>query len=216
MFGDSNATSNCCELIMSNKCQDFITTFRKLLDSILSPLISFYVGKFSGAKIGAGACFSGFPVITVRNGAVLQIGKRLCASSSVVSNPVGLPHPLIIYVNGMGAKLQIGDNVGISGASLNCRESIIIGNNVMIGGGVGIWDNDFHSLEAAVRRVAPTAGIITRPIVIGDDVFIGARAIILKGVIIGDGAIIGAGSVVTRNVPAGKIAAGNPAAILED
>lgn len=52
------------------------------------------------------------------------------------------------------------------------------------------------------------------PIVIGNDVFIGARSIILKGVTIGDAAIIGAGSVVTKDVPAGAIAAGNPAKIV--
>lgn len=48
-------------------------------------------------------------------------------------------------------------------------------------------------------------------IVIGDDVFIGADAIVLPGVQIGDGAIIGAGSVVSKDIPAGEVAAGNPA-----
>lgn len=51
----------------------------------------------------------------------------------------------------------------------------------------------------------------TGRIVIGDDVFIGADAIVLPGVRIGDGAIIGAGSVVSKDVPAGEVAAGNPA-----
>ena len=53
------------------------------------------------------------------------------------------------------------------------------------------------------------------PIVIGDDVFIGARCIITKGVTIGNGAVIGAGSVVTRDVPPNTIVAGNPARIVK-
>ncbi|MGJ8638308.1 MAG: acyltransferase [Opitutaceae bacterium] len=200
---------------MSTKYRDFVTTVRKALDSMLSPLVSFYVARFSGAIVGAGASFNGMPIITVRQGALLEIGKNFSANSSDISNPVGLPHPVVICVDGLNVKLNIGDNVGISGASINCRVSITIGNSVMIGGGVGIWDNDFHSLDADIRRKSPTDAISARPIIIGDDVFIGARAMILKGVTIGDGAIIGAGAVVTRDVPAGKIAAGNPARILE-
>ena len=200
---------------MSNKYKDFVTTVRILIDLITEPLIGFYVANCSGAEIEGEARFVGMPIVVVRHGGQLIIGKRFMALSSKISNPVGLPHPVILSVDGPDAKLEIGDNVGISGASINCKDSIRIGNNVMIGGGVGIWDNDFHSLDADVRRESPVGGITTRPIVIGDDVFIGARAMILKGVTIGDGAIIGAGAVVARNVPADKVAAGNPAQILE-
>lgn len=54
----------------------------------------------------------------------------------------------------------------------------------------------------------------TAPIVIGEDVFVGARALVLPGVTVGARAIVGAGSVVTRDVPAGMVAAGNPARVL--
>ena len=54
------------------------------------------------------------------------------------------------------------------------------------------------------------------PVVIGDDVFVGAKCIILKGVTIGKGAIIGAGSVVTKNIPARQIWAGNPAKFIRE
>lgn len=49
------------------------------------------------------------------------------------------------------------------------------------------------------------------PVVIGDNVFIGAKCIILKGVTIGENSIVGAGSVVTKSIPANEIWAGNPA-----
>ena len=53
-------------------------------------------------------------------------------------------------------------------------------------------------------------------VVIEDGAFIGARCIILKGVRIGRGSVIGAGSVVSRDVPAGVIAAGNPAKVVKE
>ena len=51
-------------------------------------------------------------------------------------------------------------------------------------------------------------------IIVGDDCFIGQRAIILRGIRIGDGCVIGAGSVITRSVPPGHVAAGNPARVI--
>jgi acetyltransferase-like isoleucine patch superfamily enzyme len=51
-------------------------------------------------------------------------------------------------------------------------------------------------------------------VVIGDDVWLGARVMVVAGVEIGDGCIIGASSVVTRSIPAGSIAVGNPARIV--
>ena len=81
-----------------------------------------------------------------------------------------------------------------------------------IGGNVRIYDHDFHSLDFQTRRGAEDQlQIQTRPVEIGDDVFIGANAIILKGVTIGARAVIGAGSVVSRNIGPDEIWAGNPA-----
>ena len=54
------------------------------------------------------------------------------------------------------------------------------------------------------------------PVVIGDNVFIGAKCIILKGVIIGENSIVGAGSVVTKSIPANQIWAGNPARFIRN
>ena len=61
------------------------------------------------------------------------------------------------------------------------------------------------------RRRAKKAQELRNSIEIGDDVWIGARAVVLPGVVIGDGAVVGAGAVVTRSVPEGTTVAGNPA-----
>jgi acetyltransferase-like isoleucine patch superfamily enzyme len=110
--------------------------------------------------------------------------------------------------------VKIGDNVGLSGCSITALERVTIGNRVLVGAGVLIVDTDAHPLHPADRlRGLPPA---ISPVEIADDVFIGARAIILKGVHVGQGAVIGAGSVVTSDVPAFKIAAGNPARVVAE
>jgi maltose O-acetyltransferase len=87
--------------------------------------------------------------------------------------------------------------------------AVTIGAGTQIGPAVQIYAAD-HPRDASQRRAGAEFG---RPIHIGRDVWIGGGAIILPGVAIGDDAVIGAGSVVTRDVPAGAIAAGNPARI---
>lgn len=115
------------------------------------------------------------------------------------------------------ATLDIGSNSGMNGAMIYCSMKIIIGNNVKIGGGTRIFDTDFHSLEYLSRRTATTDKLSAKqsPVIIGDDVFIGANCIIGKGVKIGDRSIIAAGSVVTKSVPSDEIWGGNPAKFLK-
>lgn len=60
----------------------------------------------------------------------------------------------------------------------------------------------------------PNLPLQTAPIVVGEDAFVGARAFVLPGVTVGARAVIGAASVVTRDVPAGMVAAGNPARVV--
>ena len=109
--------------------------------------------------------------------------------------------------------LKIGNNVGMSNATIVADCSVSIGDNVMIGGGVQIFDTNFHSIDTKTR----TSGHETRdevkkaPVAIGNNVFLGTNSIICKGVTISDNAIIAAGSVVVKSVPTGEVWGGNPA-----
>ncbi|EKV00165.1 hypothetical protein Lepto7375DRAFT_2263 [Leptolyngbya sp. PCC 7375] len=144
----------------------------------------------------------------------IEIGKRFYAVSKMSWNSLGVFQPVFIHTFGIGSQIIIGDDVGISGCTITALEKITIGNRVLVGSGVLITDNDGHSVNPIDRHISND--IAVKPIVIGDDVFIGARAIILKGVTIGNGAVIGAGAVVTKDVPAYGIVAGNPAKAVGD
>ena len=159
---------------------------------------------------------NGIPFVMVARGGTFSIGKNFAMNNGIKGNPIGCYERCTFFVD-RGAVLTIGDNVGMSQAALMCHKSIFIGNNVKIGGGVCIYDTDFHSLDPVIRRSSEDfKNRAEKPVVIGNDVFIGAKSIILKGVTIGENSVIGAGSVVTKSVPANQIWAGNPAKFIKN
>lgn len=146
----------------------------------------------------------------------VHIGKHVLINSKESANPGMGCYPKTVFNVPTGC-LEIGDGVGMSGAAISCVERVTIGNHVLLGGGVKIMDSDAHSLDFEKRGKGHQIDIpVSKPVTIGDDVFVGANAMILKGVTIGEKAIIGAGSVVTKNVPAGEIWGGNPAKKIGD
>ena len=112
------------------------------------------------------------------------------------------------------ATLVIGDRSFIGyGTIITARESILIGKDVLIAEYVSIRDQD-HVFES----ILPTSrsGFSTAPVVIGDNVWIGAKATITRGVTIGENSVIGANSVVTRDIPPNVVAAGAPARVIRE
>ena len=84
----------------------------------------------------------------------------------------------------------------------------------MIGGNVKILDNDFHPIEIEARNRDIKEKILTKPIKIGKNCFIGCNSIILKGTELGDGCVVGAGAVISGKFESNSIIAGNPAKII--
>ncbi|KAF4550053.1 Acetyltransferase-like protein 2 [Elsinoe fawcettii] len=88
---------------------------------------------------------------------------------------------------------------------------VTIGDRVMLGPNVSIFAAT-HEVEVESRRKNIE---YTKPVVIGDDVWIGGHVVILPGVTIGDGCTIGASSVVTKDIPAWSVAMGQPARVVK-
>lgn len=119
-----------------------------------------------------------------------------------------------------GASIYLGENatLRIKGNSflntnsvLNCFNYIEIGEGTMISDDVRIQDSDNHQIIVdGIERE------FTKPIIIGDKVWIGKNAIILKGVTIGNGAIVAAGAVVVKDVPSSCLVGGNPAKVIRE
>ena len=108
--------------------------------------------------------------------------------------------------------LSIGDYSGI-GVNCKLQPGVSIGDNVMMGPECLFFTSN-HRIEATDIPMNKQGYDGIKPIIIGNDVWIGARVIILPGVHIGDGAVIGAGSVVTHDVDSYTVVAGNPAKLI--
>ena len=159
---------------------------------------------------------NGIPYVSVARGGTCFVGGDFHMNNGNTGNPIGRPQRCVFFVD-YGAILSIGRNVGMSSTALIAHQQIEIGDDVKIGGGVCIYDTDFHSLDPEARRNPITDIKLkkNKPVKIGNNVFIGAHSTILKGVEIGENSVIGACSVVTKSVPSNEIWAGNPARFLK-
>jgi acetyltransferase-like isoleucine patch superfamily enzyme len=109
---------------------------------------------------------------------------------------------------GPAGLLKVGNGVRLNyGVSVAAQARVVIGDRTRVGPYVMIVDSDFHDPYERSLRPAP------RPVVIGEDVWIGAKASVLRGVRIGRGAIVGTGAVVTRDVEPFSVVAGVPARV---
>lgn len=161
---------------------------------------------------------SGVPYISVAREGKCVIGDNFKMNNGImgVGSSIGLYQRCVILVQ-KDAELIIGDNTGMSNATIVCHHNIAIGSNVKIGRAVCIYDTDFHSLDPNIRKSKEDIKHkAKKPVTICDNVFIGAQSLILKGVTIGENSIVGAGSVVAKSIPANQIWAGSPAKFIKE
>lgn len=168
--------------------------------------INLLYALYWGVSVGKHSKFRGHCYFKKAVNSSIVIGDNFrCVSISRESNLV--KRACTIQTNLPGSKIKIGNNVGVSGGVIACFSEITIGDNVKIGGNCTIFDGDFHLDD-------PRAGV-PKPVVIGNNVWLGYSSIILKGVHIGENSVIGSGSIVTKDIPANCIAAGNPCRVIK-
>lgn len=138
---------------------------------------------------------------------IIKTGANCRFRNKSTSNLIGINHRCIMATHSPGAEIIIGDNCGFSGTVIGAFSSIRLGNNVRCGANTLITDSDWHPGDP---RVGPA-----KPIVIGDNVWLGYGVVVMKGVTIGENSVIGAGSIVSRDIPANVIAAGNPCKVVK-
>lgn len=169
----------------------------------------------TGATISRSVRFLGMPIISLARDSCIEIGDNCVLCSVSEYTALGVNHPVVLRTLQTGAHIRIAADTGISGASICAAISVEIGAHCLLGANVTIADTDFHALASENRRYNTNpVDIACAPVVIEDNVFLGASVIVLKGVTIGRNSVIGAGSVVTRSIPADCIAVGNPARVI--
>ena len=181
--------------------------------------------------------FFAFPNGVARNGVekcVLGAGSKIypqgkinnqsqCRANISIGNGTHIAGNLTVWAN--AGRIEIGDACFVGENShVYSACHILIGNRVQIAHDCNVFDNNVHSLDPAERHMEfiqnTTSGFVRlfslreEQVIIKDDAWIGAGAVVLKGVTVGRCAIVGAGSVVTRNVPDYAVVVGNPARVV--
>lgn len=163
-------------------------------------------GKVEAENLIIGLISNRLGLIPFSRGIVeLKPGSRFLAGRGV-----RVAHGCRMFISGL---LKIGSNTYLNPhCHIVVQHSVEIGSDCAIGWNFQAMDTDLHTLLPEDG----TKSIESKPITIGNQVWIGANVTVCKGVTIGNGAIIATGAVVTKNVAAGTLVAGVPARLVRE
>lgn len=160
-------------------------------------------------RITSGACLTLQDDVMInalsKGGVVFGRNVTLCKGTTIDCTGV---------IRELGESLVVGDYVGMSeGCFIQVRGPVKIGSHVMFGPGVSIFSEN-HCFDDPNKRLTeqPT---LRKGVVIEDNVWVGAKAIILDGVTVGTGSIVAAGCVVTKDVSPHSVVAGVPGKVIK-
>ena len=154
-------------------------------------------------------------IFSIKFRAFVSTQARLQLTSRIVLGKKTVIKPFAILQT-QGGEIRTGTNCAIGSFNHISTGSaeIILGDHVRMGPHVTILGGSHNFMER--ERLIIEQGSYHEPVIIGDDVLIGAGAVILPGCRIGQGAVIGALSLVNSDIPAYAIAAGSPARVISE
>lgn len=156
---------------------------------------------YNAISIGDDVSFGGKVYFRIRKNGRVIVGSNVRIGTEV----------WLVAAN--SANVVVGDHSAIGSYGIfNGGHGIQIGANCLIAGFVYLNSSN-HKMSR--RELIRTQGHTGRPIVIGEDVWVGGHVSITSGVCVGDGAVLGVGSVVTKDVPSYAIVVGVPARVVK-
>lgn len=172
------------------------------------------LGRLKGVRFRGYSRFNGATLFYRYPGSMIDIGANNLFVSNDWYNLIGVNRRCIISTHSPQAVVSIGRNCGFSGTVIGATQRIMIGDNVLCGANTTITDFDWHPLDPTQRLTGKATD--AKPVIIGNNVWLGLNVTLLKGVRIGDNSVIAAGSVVTQDIPANVIAGGSPCRVLKE
>lgn len=181
--------------------QDFRSAQARCREFLLNGIKIAY-GSMRAMRHGAGA-FGKQPVILgkvrLRFRGTVHIGDKFMAEGMTAG---------VTIVVARGAVLSMGNGCYMNtGSSIEVHHEVRIGDHALIAPFASIVDDNRHEAEPGSSRTK-------KPIIVGNNVWLGRNVAVLPGITIGDGSVIGANSVVSRDIPPNCFAAGAPARVI--
>ncbi len=192
-----------------------ITDLSRVPYHIWIKLYKLWISSKYNIEIKGRLIIKGLPIIDIQKESKLYIGDTVTLNSSNKDYNINLHSPVKLFANRPGAVIRIGDKTRRHGTCIHAFESIMIGKGCLIAANCQIIDGSGHDISFPnVENRINTKGT-SKPVIIEDNVWIGANSIVLPGVTIGRGSVISANSVVVKDIPPMVIAGGNPAIIIK-
>lgn len=134
-----------------------------------------------------------------------QYFKLIYRRCLIIGKDVSFRRRFSLNINDNGTALvSLGDGCFFNNdCSINCRQRVEIGENVLLGEGVRIYDHN-HMFSNPTLPIK-AQGFSCKPVIIGDDCWIGSNVVILAGAAIGEGSVVGAGTIVSGSVPPNSV-----------
>lgn len=185
----------------------------RILFEIMCRYYSFLTRLDSGVTTNGKLVCIGKPIITIRNNSAIHFGTNVTLHSDNITYHINMHSPVKLMADGDNSMITVGSNTRLNGVCVHAKRSIEIGENCLIAANTQIMDTHGHLCLFDNPSCRIHSHDDPKPVIIGDNVWIGAGCYVLPGSHIGEGSIVSASSVVKGVVPEKSIVLGNPASV---